>query len=315
MSTENPAAVEPQPTDKQTAEQTANDLVLAKVLHCSETELCSNPNNLELREGDSVVIPTKYGKDLAVILGPVAEENVGTWKQIQAVDRIATETDLSRYRQNIRREAQAYDFCRRRVRARRLEMKLVSAHYILDEPKLLFFFTADGRVDFRELVKDLVGEFRIRIELRQIGVRDESRVLGGVGVCGRTLCCHGLTDKLCPVSIKMAKVQNLSLNSMKISGPCGRLLCCLYYEHDFYLDEKQRFPDEGSRINYDGTVFRITEVNIISRQVRLAGEDGRYLALPVCRFRREADSRRWRILDAEEGCPAAVSPSESVSSE
>lgn len=305
MSTDNQAAVESQSTDAPAEGATTSDLILAKVLHCSETELCSNPGNLELREGEAVVIPTKYGKDMAVILGPVAEENVGAWKQIQPIDRIATETDLARYRQNIRREAQAFDFCRRRIRDRRLDMKLVAAHYILDEPKLLFFFTADGRVDFRELVKDLVGEFRIRIELRQIGVRDESRVLGGVGVCGRTLCCHGLTDKLCPVSIKMAKVQNLSLNSMKISGPCGRLLCCLYYEHGFYLDEKQRFPDEGSRISHDGTMFRITEVNIISRQVRLAGEDGRYLTLPVCRFRRDGDSRRWQILDSEEGCPGA----------
>ena len=282
-------------------------LFLAKVLHCSETELCSNPDSLGLYEGDMVMITTKYGKDMATVLGPVSESNAGSWKDVQTVERIATETDLSRYRENLRREAQAFDSCRRRIQARRLDMKLVAAHYILDEPKLLFFFTADGRVDFRELVKDLVGEFRIRIELRQIGVRDESRVLGGIGVCGRTLCCHGLTDKLCPVSIKMAKVQNLSLNSMKISGPCGRLLCCLYYEHDFYVGEKQRFPEEGIRIPYDETVFRITEVNVISRQIRLAGEDGRYISLPACRFERDPQTRRWKILDGA-GCPAAANP-------
>ncbi|TVQ39346.1 MAG: hypothetical protein EA384_06880 [Spirochaetaceae bacterium] len=270
---------------------------VAKVLHSSETELCSNPHDFALGEGDLVVIPTKYGKDLAEVLGPVSESNASVWKNAQPVDRVATDTDLARYRENLRREAQAFDSCRRKIASRRLDMKLVAAHYILDEPKLLFFFTADGRVDFRELVKDLVSEFRIRIELRQIGVRDESRVLGGIGVCGRTLCCHGLTDKLCPVSIKMAKVQNLSLNSMKISGPCGRLLCCLYYEHDFYVGEKQRFPDEGTRIPYDETVFRVTEVNIISRQIRLSGEDGRYLSLPICRFERDPRSRRWRILD------------------
>ena len=124
-------------------------------------------------------------------------------------------------------------------------MKLVSAHYLLEEPKVLFYFSAESRVDFRELVKDLVSVFKIRIELRQIGVRDEARVTGGCGVCGRVLCCHGVTDKLVPVSIKMAKDQNLSLNSMKISGPCGRLLCCLAYEYGFYRDARRELPGRG----------------------------------------------------------------------
>lgn len=278
------------------AEIPGGSLFLSRVLHSGETELCSNSGDA-LRRNDLIIISTKYGKDIASVLGPVSEQNAGAWKEVQHVERVATQTDISRYEENLRRESHAFELCRHRILSRRLDMKLVSAHYLLEEPKLLFFFTAEGRIDFRDLVKDLVGEFRIRIELRQIGVRDESRVVGGIGVCGRALCCNSISDKLSPVSIKMAKVQNLSLNSMKISGPCGRLLCCLAYEHDLYLSEKQRFPEEGNRIPYDDTVFRVVEVNIVSRTVRLAGEDGRFLALPICRFEREADKKKWRILD------------------
>ena len=143
------------------------------------------------------------------------------------------------------REERAFALCREKIEARGLEMKLVSAHYLLDEQKILFFFTAENRVDFRELVKDLVSVFKMRIELRQIGVRDEARVVGGLGICGRALCCNAITDKLRPVSIKMAKEQNLTLNSMKISGPCGRLLCCLSYEFDVYREARQTLPVHG----------------------------------------------------------------------
>jgi cell fate regulator YaaT (PSP1 superfamily) len=161
---------------------------------------------------------------------------------------------------------------------------------------VLFFFTAEARVDFRELVKDLVSVFKMRIELRQIGVRDEARVLGGVGVCGQVFCCHQVTDKLNAVSIKMAKDQNLSLNSMKISGPCGRLLCCLSYEFQHYRDERRMLPSEGAKIPYDGTVFRVNEINILKSMVRLTGEDGRILKLPARRFKRGEDNR-WQILE------------------
>ena len=151
-------------------------------------------------------------------------------------------------------------------------MKLVETHFLFDEQKALFFFSSDSRVDFRELVKDLVSVFKMRIELRQIGVRDESRITGGLGVCGRPFCCHGVSDKLRPVSIKMAKDQNLSLNSMKISGQCGRLLCCL---------------------SYDGTDFRITEVNPLTSMVKMLGDDGRLLEVNAKRFYR--DGNRWKI--------------------
>jgi len=275
-------------------------LFLVKVLHCSETELCRNKDALEIQPGDLVVCPTKYGDDLCRVLGPVAERNAGAWKEVQSVVRVASDEDVARYEMNLDDEVEAISICRGKVEKHGLDMKLVSAHFVLGEPKLLFFFTADARVDFRELVKDLVSHFKMRIELRQIGVRDESRVLGGTGVCGRPFCCHGLTDKLKPVSIKMAKVQNLSLNSMKISGPCGRLLCCLSYEYDFYREEKRTLPDEGTRLTFDGTAFRVCEVNLLSRQVKMNGEDGRFLSIPATRFSWDQGKQRWSVAPAEE---------------
>ena len=173
-------------------------------------------------------------------------------------------------------------------------MKLVSVHYLLEEPKILFFFTAENRVDFRELVKDLVGVFKTRIELRQIGVRDESRVIGGLGVCGRGFCCHMVSDKLKPVSIKMAKDQNLSLNSMKISGPCGRLLCCLAYEHCFYGEQRRLLPPEGCRFSYDGSQWKVLESNVILRLVKISSEDGRQIHLPASAF--EKNDGHWSIV-------------------
>ena len=171
----------------------------------------------------------------------------------------------------------------------------MTAHFLLSEPKALFFFTADDRVDFRELVKDLVAVFRMRIELRQIGVRDESRVLGGLAVCGRDFCCHCVSDKLNPVTIKMAKEQNLSLNSMKISGPCGRLLCCLSYEYDFYCEEKQAYPPEGSRLKIGGELFRVQEVNILSHKITVSGSEGRSYLMPREEVRFNSDTGHWEV--------------------
>jgi cell fate regulator YaaT (PSP1 superfamily) len=177
-------------------------------------------------------------------------------------------------------------------------MKLVTVHYLLEEAKILFFFTAESRVDFRELVKDLVAIFKTRIELRQIGVRDESRVVGGLGVCGRAYCCHAVSDKLRPVSIKMAKDQNLSLNSMKISGPCGRLLCCLSYEHCFYGEQRRLMPPEGCKIVHDGTQWKVMELNVVLGKVTLSAEDGRQLQIPAAHF--DKVDNRWRITENEE---------------
>jgi cell fate regulator YaaT (PSP1 superfamily) len=213
------------------------------------------------------------------------------------IERLATPSDMSRYQELSEKEDGAMKVCREKIAAHKLDMKLVTAHFLLGEPKIIFFFTADVRVDFRELVKDLVSVFRIRIELRQIGVRDESRVLGGLAVCGRDYCCHSVTDKLNPVSIKMAKEQNLSLNSMKISGPCGRLLCCLSYEFDFYVEEKKKYPPEGSRLKVGYELMKITEVNILSRKISLLGSEGRVLSIPCEAVLFNEGNQRWELSE------------------
>lgn len=271
--------------------------VRVKIPHSSETYLCAESE--EYQRGDWVLLHTKYGKDLGTVLGPVCCRGKG--EELQTVVRRATPEDLELYEANKAREEEALRICREKVQHHKLDMKLVSAHYLPEESKILFFFTAEQRVDFRELVKDLVSVFRMRIELRQIGVRDESRVVGGVAVCGRTYCCHGLTDRLRSVSIKMAKEQNLSLNSMKISGPCGRLLCCLSYEFDFYHEEKRRVPHEGSRHRIGKETFKVTDVNILSKKITMvAMSDGRSLEYPFDRIEPTDRKGEWNFLELQE---------------
>jgi cell fate regulator YaaT (PSP1 superfamily) len=286
--------------------------MVAKILHSSETTLCSPPEGMQLASGDYVVLSTRYGKDLGRILGPVHEFNVRVDENtgeppLHEVVRLATEEDLKRHEDYRVKEEEAFNLCKQKILQHKLDMKLVSAHYIFVEVKILFFFTAEARVDFRELVKDLVSVFKMRIELRQIGVRDESRVMGGIGVCGRHYCCHGITDKLKPVSIIMAKVQNLSLNSMKISGPCGRLLCCLSYEFDTYNEEKKKLPNEGYKILYDDSVFKIIEINILSQKVKLLSEDGRLLEIPAGRIFYDQKIQKWQIKNLDDD-PAEKTP-------
>ena len=274
-------------------------LIKVKFLNSSETEFCEYPQNFEVKHDDLVIASGKYGKDLGRILGSYIQRNekeklVGL-KEVQFIARTATDEDIKKYENNKERAKEAFSVCREKIHRHKLDMKLVSAHYLLEEPKVLFFFTADARVDFRELVKDLVSVFKMRIELRQIGVRDESRVVGGLGVCGRDYCCHGLTDKLRPVSIKMAKDQNLSLNSMKISGPCGRLLCCLSYEHDYYLEERKKFPPEGAKIFYEDKPYKVSEINILSKTVKIENRDGSYLHISLKYIKQDEKNRSWRV--------------------
>lgn len=253
-----------------------------KVEPYNETYFASADMALEV--GARVIAPTRYGKDLCTVLGVVKCPGFVRADDVVHIERLASPADEARRIADAEKERQAFQICQEKIKVHGLPMKLVFAHYLFDESKVLFFFTADSRVDFRDLVKDLVAVFKMRIELRQIGVRDEARVVGGCGVCGRVLCCHGVTDKLVPVSIKMAKDQNLSLNSLKISGPCGRLLCCLAYEFGFYREARRSMPNEGTRISYDGTMFRVIEVNVPAGRLRLSGEDGRYLELKADQF-------------------------------
>jgi cell fate regulator YaaT (PSP1 superfamily) len=240
-----------------------------------------------------VLVPTRYGKDLAVVIGAIKNSGCISGNEVVRIERPASSEDLEKSDKNNEQEKTAFSLCKQKIDEHKLEMKLVSVHYLLEEPKVLFFFTAESRVDFRELVKDLVAVFKTRIELRQIGVRDESRVIGGLGLCGRGFCCHMVSDKLKPVSIKMAKDQNLSLNSMKISGSCGRLLCCLAYEHAFYNEQRRMLPQEGCKINHDGTLWKVIEVNAVMGKLRVSAEDGRQIYLPASSF--EKVEGRWRM--------------------
>ena len=264
-----------------------------KILHSSATDVYSQDGTLELSVGDLVLVPTRYGLELGRIKGTVVH---GDSKE-QQICRKATKADCERYDMQKDKEASAFQVCREKIQEHDLDMKLVSAHYCIDEKKILFYFTAENRVDFRQLVKDLVSVFKTRIELRQIGVRDEARVLGGMGVCGRTFCCHGVTDKLRAVSIKMAKEQNLTLNSMKISGPCGRLLCCLAYEYETYREYRKSLPSEGTRIRTGRGTLKVTDVNIFHRQAKLEDEEGNMLLMPFEKFHHDSKRGQWRIQE------------------
>ncbi len=263
-----------------------------KLEYSSESLYATHPT-LQLAVGEYVLVPTRYGRDLALVMGKVRVPLGIRPDDVVTIERKADPADLARAEDYREREDKAFKVFREKVAQHRLEMKLIATHYLLDEPKILFFFSAENRVDFRDLVKDLVSIFKMRIELRQIGVRDESRITGGLGVCGRPYCCHSVTDRLKPVSIRMAKDQNLSLNSLKISGQCGRLLCCLAYEHDWYCEERKSLPNEGIRLFYDEANFRVTEVNPLTRMIRLLGEDGRVLEIPSSRMVRVEG--KWKI--------------------
>ena len=197
----------------------------------------------------------------------VAEsEVVAPLKQIV---RIANDKDHRQHSENVKKKQRAMELCQEKVDKHGLVMKLIDVEYTFDNSKIVFYFTADGRIDFRELVKDLAGVFKMRIELRQIGVRDEAKMLGGIGSCGRALCCHSWLADFEPVSIKMAKVQNLSLNPSKISGICGRLMCCLKYENDIYMEFRKGMPDIGERVKTPDGVAKVIDTNLLERSVKV----------------------------------------------
>lgn len=248
--------------------------------------------DLQVKKGDFVVVPTKYGIDLARVCGKLS--NFESTREVLEIIRVASEDDLLKAKNNREKEEEAGEVFKEKMKLNKLDMKFILAHFLLEEPKVLFFFSADGRVDFRGLVKDLVSVFKVRVELRQIGVRDETRFIGGLASCGRPFCCHSITDKMTGVSIKMAKEQNLSLNSSRISGHCGRLLCCLSYEHEYYTTESNKIPQEGTKIYYDENLFTVKEVNHITNTISLVGSDGRAITLPSARFKKSEDG--WKIV-------------------
>ena len=232
------------------------------------------PGNLELKAGMHAIVETARGVEIGtVITGPreVSEESV--IQPLKPVIRIATEADEKQAEKNREKEKEAYRICLEKIAKHNLDMKLVEAEYTFDNNKLLFYFTADGRIDFRELVKDLAAVFRTRIELRQIGVRDETKIMGGYGICGRQLCCNTFLPEFAPVSIRMAKEQNLSLNPTKISGVCGRLMCCLKNEEETYEYLNSKLPNVGDFVTTDdGLKGEVSSVNVLRQLVKVTVE-------------------------------------------
>ncbi len=235
-----------------------------------------DPKGLELSRGSHVIVETTRGVEYGTVtFGPSGVTDDEVKPPLKAVIRVATPEDDEVEKQNREKEKDAYKICQEKIQKHNLEMKLVAAEYTFDNNKLLFYFTADGRVDFRELVKDLAGEFRTRIELRQIGVRDETKILGSIGICGRPLCCSTYLSDFAPVSIKMAKEQNLSLNPTKISGTCGRLMCCLKNEQETYEYLNRQMPNIGDLVTTeDGLKGEVAGMNVLRQTVRVLAEVG-----------------------------------------
>ena len=234
-----------------------------------------NALSLELKPGDKVIVETDRGRAMAIVVIPPREIPKSEAPEgLKNILRIATEEDLALAETNSAREKTARSFCKTRIHDRKLDMKLVRAEYAFDGSKIIFFFTADGRIDFRELVKDLAHHFHTRIEMRQIGVRDEAKLVGGLGICGRELCCCSFLTQFNPVSVKMAKEQGLALNPTKISGQCGRLLCCLGYEYETYSELKKGMPKPGKKVMFDSREYEVTSQDILQQKVTLRDREG-----------------------------------------
>ena len=225
-------------------------------------------NGFDVKTGEYVVVDTVRGPDLGeVSMGSREIDGEKEYVPLKKMIRKATEQDIQHGRENRLKEKEAFSICQKKILEHKLEMKLVSVEYAFDNSKILFFFTANGRVDFRSLVKDLASIFKMRIELRQIGVRDEAKMLGGLGPCGRPICCGSFLDQFQPVSIKMAKEQNLSLNPTKISGVCGRLMCCLKYEQEHYESTRKKMPKVGREVTTPDGTGPVTDLNIVKETV------------------------------------------------
>lgn len=224
-----------------------------------------DPGSIEVAEGDKVIVETQNGIEFGTVSAANHEvENKSIVKPLKKLLRKATERDMKKLEENKKKEGEAFKICEELIAAHKLDMKLIEVEYSFDSNKIVFFFTSDGRVDFRELVKDLAARFHTRIELRQIGVRDEAKLLGGIAICGQPYCCKQFLSDFQPVSIKMAKEQGLSLNPTKISGSCGRLMCCLKYEQDAYEYLNSFTPNVGATVKTPDGIGTVTDVNLIT---------------------------------------------------
>ena len=265
-----------------------------------------DPVQFDVKRGDHVIVETARGVEYGtVVCDPKEVEEEQVVQPLKAVLRVATAKDDEQEKSNKEKEREAFKICLEKIRKHELDMKLIDAEYTFDNNKVLFYFTADGRIDFRELVKDLAAVFKTRIELRQIGVRDETKILGGIGSCGRPLCCHTHLSEFVPVSIKMAKEQNLSLNPTKISGVCGRLMCCLKHEEETYEELNKSLPNVGDFVNcIDGVRGEVHSVNVLRQLVKVIVEvndekEIREYRADQLRFKRRFKKEKMDVHDKE----------------
>lgn len=265
-----------------------------------------DPAGLEINTGDHVIVETARGIEFGhVVLGSREVDESKVVQPLKSVIRMATAADEETERRNKEKEKEAFGICLEKIKKHNLQMKLIGAEYTFDNNKVLFYFTADGRIDFRELVKDLAAVFKTRIELRQIGVRDETKIMGGIGICGRPLCCHTYLSEFIPVSIKMAKEQNLSLNPTKISGVCGRLMCCLKNEEETYEELNSKLPGIGDYVTTDdglkGEVHSVSVLRQLVKVVVTVGKDEKEIReYPVKRLKFRPKRRKEKVnVDAE----------------
>ena len=265
-----------------------------------------DPLEFEIKRGDHVIVETARGVEYGtVVCDPKEVEEDQVIQPLKPVLRVATPKDDEQEKNNKEKEREAFKICLEKIRKHELEMKLIDAEYTFDNNKVLFYFTTDGRIDFRELVKDLAAVFKTRIELRQIGVRDETKILGGIGSCGRPLCCHTHLSEFVPVSIKMAKEQNLSLNPTKISGVCGRLMCCLKHEEETYEELNRSLPNVGDYVNCsDGVKGEVHSVNVLRQLVKVIVEvndekEIREYRVDQLRFKRRFKKEKLDVQDKE----------------
>lgn len=265
-----------------------------------------DPMELFIKKGDNVIVETARGLEFGTVVSGVQELNEDKITQpLKPVLRVATDYDKRQQAENEQKEKEAFKICLEKIRKHDLKMKLIDTEYTFDNNKILFYFTADGRIDFRELVKDLAAIFKTRIELRQIGVRDETKILGGIGICGRPLCCHTFLSEFAPVSIKMAKEQNLSLNPTKISGVCGRLMCCLKNEEETYEELNRKLPNVGDYVTTpEGKRGEVHSVNVLRQLVKVVvdvEDEKEIVEYPVdeLRFKRHHRKEKIDVNDAE----------------
>lgn len=281
--------------------------------HCAGKIFDFEAGDLQLALGNKVIVETERGRALGTVVSPPREAHPDDAPpKLKSVVRLATEADLAMADNNNEKEKEAVAYCRQRIRQRGLDMKLVRAEYLFDGSKVLFYFTADGRIDFRDLVRDLAQQLRTRIEMRQIGVRDEAKLVGGLGVCGRELCCSSYLREFAPVSVKMAKAQGLALNPTKISGQCGRLLCCLAYEYENYNEMRKKLPKLGKKVTLRTGTAEVISLDVLQQAVTLSCPGGERCRMQIEALQHEiALAANPQLAASLDAAPVKEQPSSS----